>query len=698
MGPDLTADDAWKIYLTTDDIAGVASRSEALGAEVRSPVVPVADLGGNMVLTDPTGATVGAWQPGTFPGFTALNEPGAPSWFELFTRDFTGALEFYRTVFHWKTQIEGDTDEFRYATLCHPETDEPLAGVMDASSFLPDGVPAHWSIYWDVADVDAAVATVVELGGGTRRWAETHPVRTDGHGDRPLRGPVQVAYAAGLTGRPDGPGDVYPRGPTRARRARSGRRATLVVLHNPPCIRGDPMPIATVNPTTGVTEQTFEEISDEEVEHILARAAATFVSYRTTSFEQRAAWMIRAAEILEDEVERVATVMTTEMGKTLVAARAEVLKCAKTCRYMAERSESFLSDEPADAAAVGATSAYARWQPLGPVLAVMPWNFPLWQAMRFAAPALMAGNVGLLKHASNVPQSALFMQELFERAGFPVGAFQTLLISASRVEGVIRDDRVVAVTLTGSGPAGSSVAAIAGEVFKKSVLELGGSDPFIVMPSADVPRAAVVATTARCLNNGQSCIAAKRFIAHVDVADEFERLFVAEMSAQVVGDPMDPGTAIGPLASAQQQQDMIDLVEDAVAKGATVLCGGVVPDGPGYFYPPTVLVGITPEMRLHTEEAFGPVATLYRVADIDEAIELANTSEFGLGSNAWTRDAGEQARFVADLEAGMVFLNGNTTSFPELPFGGIKSSGYGRELTAHGIREFCNLKSVWVGE
>ena len=457
------------------------------------------------------------------------------------------------------------------------------------------------------------------------------------------------------------------------------------------------MAIATINPATGKTERTFEEHSDQEVERILALAATTYRTYRTTSFAQRSGWMVQAATILEVEVDRIGTMMTTEMGKTLAAAKLEVLKCAKACRYFAEHAQSFLVDEPADAVAVGAADAYSSWQPLGPVLAVMPWNFPLWQAMRFAAPALMAGNVGLLKHASNVPQTAIFMQELFERAGFPTGAFQTLLINASRVEAVIRDDRVVAVTLTGSGPAGSSVASIAGDAVKKSVLELGGSDPFVVMPSADLARAAVVATTARCLNNGQSCIAAKRFIAHVDVAEEFERLFVEQMSAQRVGDPMEATTAIGPLANAQQQQDMNDLVVDAVSKGATVLCGGEVPEGPGYFYPPTVLSGITPEMRIHTEEAFGPVATLYRVAGIDEAIELANATEFGLGANAWTRDDAERARFVADLEAGMVFINGNTTSFNELPFGGIKASGYGRELTTHGIREFCNLKSVWVG-
>jgi len=457
------------------------------------------------------------------------------------------------------------------------------------------------------------------------------------------------------------------------------------------------MAIATINPATGKTEQTFEEISDQDVERILAQAAATYRTYRTTSFAQRGAWMMRAAQILEDEVDRIGTMMTTEMGKTLAAAKAEVLKCAKACRYFAEHAEAFLVDEPADAGAVGAADAYSTWQPLGPVLAVMPWNFPLWQVMRFAAPALMAGNVGLLKHASNVPQTAIFMQELFDRAGFPAGAFQTLLISASRVEAVIRDDRVVAVTLTGSGPAGSSVASIAGDAVKKSVLELGGSDPFVVMPSADLARAALVAMTARCLNNGQSCIAAKRFIAHVEVADEFERLFVEQMSAQQVGDPMEATTTIGPLANAQQQRDMVDLVADAVSKGAKVLCGGIVPESNGYYYPPTVLTGITPAMRIHTEEAFGPVATLYRVASIDEAIDLANATEFGLGANAWTRDDGERARFVADLEAGMVFINGNTTSFNELPFGGIKASGYGRELTAHGIREFCNLKSVWVG-
>jgi len=457
------------------------------------------------------------------------------------------------------------------------------------------------------------------------------------------------------------------------------------------------MAIATTNPATGETVKTFTEFTDDQVDHVLARAASTFRTYRRTSFEQRSAWMQRTADIIEDEVDQIAEMMTTEMGKTFAAARLEVLKCAKACRYFADHAEGFLEDEPCDADAVGAASAYARYQPLGPVLAVMPWNFPLWQAMRFAAPALMAGNVGLLKHASNVPQTALFMEELFTRAGFPEGAFQTLLIGSANVEAVLRDDRVVAVTLTGSGPAGSSVASIAGDEVKKSVLELGGSDPFIVLPSADLAKAAEVGTTARCLNNGQSCIAAKRFIVHSAVADEFERLFVERMASRVVGDPMDEDTDIGPLASEQQRTDIVELVEDAISNGAVARCGGTVPEGRGWYYPPTVLVGITSAMRIHTEEAFAPVATVYRVDSLDEAIELANATAFGLGANAWTDDRDEQALLISGLDAGMVFINGNVTSYPELPFGGIKTSGYGRELTAHGIREFCNLKAVWVG-
>lgn len=458
------------------------------------------------------------------------------------------------------------------------------------------------------------------------------------------------------------------------------------------------MAIATINPATGETEKTFDEASDEEIEAALALAAETFASYRRTSFAERSGWMRRAADLLDAEVEQTAATMTTEMGKTLASARQEVQKCAKTCRFYASHAEGLLAEEPADAAAVGAVRAYATYQPLGPVLAIMPWNFPMWQAMRFAIPALMAGNVGLLKHASNVPQTALYIQDVFERAGFPRGAFQTLLVGSGKVERILRDRRVVAATLTGSGPAGQAVAAIAGDAIKKTVLELGGSDPFIVMPSADLARAAKVAAFARTLNNGQSCIAAKRFIVHQAVADDFERLFVEAMSALRVGDPMSETTDIGPLATESGRRDVVELVEDAVGKGARVLCGGQVPPGPGWYYPPTVLAGITPDMRVHAEELFGPVATLYRVAGIDEAIEVANDSVFGLGSNVWTDDEEERARFVADIEAGMVFVNGNTTSYPELPFGGVKTSGYGRELSAHGIREFCNTKSVWVGE
>jgi succinate-semialdehyde dehydrogenase / glutarate-semialdehyde dehydrogenase len=330
------------------------------------------------------------------------------------------------------------------------------------------------------------------------------------------------------------------------------------------------------------------------------------------------------------------------------------------------------------------------------VLAVMPWNFPLWQVVRFAAPALMAGNVGLLKHASNVPQCALYLEDMFRRAGFPEGCFQTLLIGSGQVEAVLRDPRVAAATVTGSEPAGQSVASICGSEIKKTVLELGGSDAFVVMPSADLDLAAEVAVTARVQNNGQSCIAAKRFIVHDAVHDDFARRFVERMAALAVGDPMEDETDVGPLATEAGRNDIEALVGDALDQGATVLCGGQALDGPGWFYQPTVVTGITPEMRIDSEETFGPVATLYRVPDIDAAIELANRTSFGLGSNAWTQDPAEQERFMADLEAGAVFINGMTTSYPELAFGGIKRSGYGRELSDVGIREFCNLKSVWV--
>jgi succinate-semialdehyde dehydrogenase/glutarate-semialdehyde dehydrogenase len=456
------------------------------------------------------------------------------------------------------------------------------------------------------------------------------------------------------------------------------------------------MPIATINPATGETLRTFDAMSEPEIEGRLATAWDAFTRYRRTSFEERAAWLRNAAQILDDEADDIGRMMTTEMGKTWAAAKAEVHKCATACRFYADHAAEFLAPEPADAGAVKAAQAYAVYQPLGPVLAVMPWNFPLWQAMRFAAPALMAGNCGLLKHASNVPQTALFMEDLFRRAGFPEGVFQTLLIGSDQVERVLRDGRVRAATLTGSSPAGRSVAAIAGDEIKTTVLELGGSDPFVVLPSADLAKAAEVATTARCQNNGQSCIAAKRFIVHDDVAGEFERLFVERMSALEVGDPMEDGVDVGPLATEQGRTDVEELVDDAVAKGATVLCGGRRPNTPGWYYPPTVVAGVTPEMRMFAEEVFGPVAQVHRVPDLDAAIALANDTEFGLGSNVWTNDRSEWERFVEEVEAGAVFVNGMTTSYPELPFGGVKSSGYGRELSAHGIREFCNLKTVWV--
>ncbi len=457
------------------------------------------------------------------------------------------------------------------------------------------------------------------------------------------------------------------------------------------------MAITTTNPATGEVIETFEEFSDDQVESALARAAETFRSYRRTSFGERAGWLRAAADLLEAEADEIAATMVLEMGKTLAAAKAEALKCAKGCHYYAEHAEGYLAPVEADAGAVGAVRAYTTYQPIGPVLAVMPWNFPLWQAVRFAAPALMAGNVGLLKHASNVPQCALYLESLFTRAGFPRGAFQTLLIGSGKVAAILDDPRVVAATLTGSGPAGSAVAAAAGKGIKPTVLELGGSDPFVVMPSADLPTAAKVATVARCQNNGQSCIAAKRFIVHSDVAEEFEELFAEALSALVVGDPMAEGTDVGPLATEAGRDDVEELLADAVGKGAKVLLGGTRVAAPGWYFPPTLVTGVTKDMRMYYEEVFGPVATVFRVDSIDEALEIANDSVFGLGSNAWTSDPAEQERFAAELEAGMVFINGMTTSYPELPFGGIKTSGYGRELSAEGIRAFCNSKTVWVG-
>ncbi|MFF8353219.1 NADP-dependent succinic semialdehyde dehydrogenase [Streptomyces chartreusis] len=463
------------------------------------------------------------------------------------------------------------------------------------------------------------------------------------------------------------------------------------------------MPIATVNPANGETLKTYEAMGEEEIERRLQLAEATFRTYRTTTFVDRGRLLIQAANLLDTDQEDIARVMTTEMGKPIKQARAEAAKCAKAMRWYAERAEGLLADEePADSDVKdsGASRVRVRYRPLGPVLAVMPWNFPLWQVMRFAAPALMAGNVGLLKHSSNVPQTALYIEDLFHRAGYTEGCFQTLLIGAGQVDDILRDERVKAATLTGSEPAGRAVASTAGEMIKKTVLELGGSDPYVVMPSADIDRAAQIAVTARVQNNGQSCIAAKRFIVHTDVYDAFADRFVEGMKALVVGDPMLDETDVGPLSSEQGRTDLEELVDDAERSGANVLCGGHRlrrPELPGWYYPPTVLADITREMRIHREEAFGPVATLYRASDLDEAVLIANDSPFGLSSNVWTRDEAEVDRFVRDLEAGSVYVNGMTASHPAFPFGGVKRSGFGRELSGHGIREFCNITTVWQG-
>ncbi|MGC9947327.1 MAG: NAD-dependent succinate-semialdehyde dehydrogenase [Bryobacteraceae bacterium] len=452
------------------------------------------------------------------------------------------------------------------------------------------------------------------------------------------------------------------------------------------------MAIASINPATGETLQVFAPLSAESLDRKLAHAFAAFQTYRRTSFAARAEWLSNAARILEEGKREYGRIMTVEMGKTLKSAVAEAEKCALACRYYAENGERHLADEPI---ATNASRSFVRYQPIGPVLAVMPWNFPFWQVFRFAAPALMAGNVGLLKHSSNVPQCALAIEDIFRRAGFPDGAFQTLLIGAAQTASVLADDRVAAATLTGSEPAGRSVAAQCGDRIKKTVLELGGSDPFIVMPSADLDEAISTAVKARTINNGQSCIAAKRFIVADAVYDEFERRFVETMQALQVGDPMAPTTDVGPLATSAIRDELHAQVERAVASGARLLLGGRTIDGSGYFYAPTVLAGVPRPSDVFHEELFGPVAMLFRVHDAGEAIEWANDSPFGLGSSVWTRVAAEQARFIDEIQAGAVFVNGMVASDPRLPFGGVKRSGYGRELGVFGIREFVNVKTVW---
>jgi succinate-semialdehyde dehydrogenase/glutarate-semialdehyde dehydrogenase len=451
--------------------------------------------------------------------------------------------------------------------------------------------------------------------------------------------------------------------------------------------------IATINPATGEEVKTFEPLGEEEIDRKLSLAAETFREYRKTSFEERSRMLLRAAEILEEEAEDLGRLMTREMGKTLAAATAEAQKCARGCRYYAENAQKMLADEEVE---LEGAKAFIRYQPLGPVLAVMPWNFPFWQVFRFAAPALMAGNVGLLKHASNVPQCALAIEDIIHRAGFPEGAFQTLLISSSQVQAVIDDPRVRAATLTGSEGAGRQVASEAGENIKKTVLELGGSDPFIVMPSAELDEAVNMAVTSRTLNNGQSCINAKRIIVHQEIADEFERRYVESMEALRVGDPMDEDTDMGPLATPEILHDVDSQVRKSVEAGARVLTGGEPMEGPGNFYPPTVITDIPKGSPAYEEEIFGPVASLFRAGDIDEAIAIANDTSFGLGSSSWTNDPDEQERFVNEIEAGMVYINRMTESTPEVPFGGVKNSGYGRELSVFGIREFVNAKTVWI--
>jgi succinate-semialdehyde dehydrogenase/glutarate-semialdehyde dehydrogenase len=456
------------------------------------------------------------------------------------------------------------------------------------------------------------------------------------------------------------------------------------------------MPNATINPATGELVKSFDAHSPREVEAILDRSVTGLADLSRTTFAQRAGWMAAAADLLEADLDELATLVVTEMGKTKASAEAEVTKCAKTMRYYAEHAAGFLADETdVDPAEVSASAARVIYQPLGTVLAIMPWNFPLWQVIRFAAPGLMAGNCGLLKHALNVPQTALYLGDLFARAGFPKGSFQTVLVDGVDVTHLIEDPRIAAVTLTGSVPAGQAVGAAAGGVLKKTVLELGGSDAFIVLPSADLDRAVEVAVTSRTQNSGQSCIAAKRFFVHTDIFDDFTERFTAAMAATRAGDPFDPETSFGPLATERGRTGVHALVEDAVDKGARVLVGGEIPEGPGWFYPATVVTDLTAEMDLATQECFGPVASLYRVSSLKEAVAAANDSQFGLSSAAWTNDEEEIEELTSGLQAGGVFLNGMTVSFPQLPFGGIKSSGYGRELSGHGIREFCNAKTVW---
>jgi succinate-semialdehyde dehydrogenase/glutarate-semialdehyde dehydrogenase len=455
------------------------------------------------------------------------------------------------------------------------------------------------------------------------------------------------------------------------------------------------MAIASVNPSTGETLKEFTAIDSQQIEERLAKADRAFQSHRRTSFAQRAQWLITAANLLEQDKDQLARTMTLEMGKLLGAAEEEITKCARGCRFYAENAERFLAQHEIQ---TETALNYVRYEPIGPVLAIMPWNFPFWQVFRFAAPALMAGNVALLKHAGNVPQCALAIEDIFRRAGFAEGVFQTLLIETAQVRAVIDDPRVKAVTLTGSEVAGSEVASAAARQIKKSVLELGGSDPFIVMPSADLEAAVKTGVAARVQNAGQSCIAAKRFILAEPIYDRFINDFVEKMRSLKVGDPLDPATEIGPLATETILKGVDEQVQKSIAGGAKLLTGGKRIDRPGFFYEPTVLADIPRESPAYREEIFGPVACFFHAANAREAIQIANDSSFGLGASAWTNDPEEKDRFAKELETGMVFINSMVASDPRLPFGGAKRSGFGRELGVKGIREFVNIKTVSMAD
>ena len=453
------------------------------------------------------------------------------------------------------------------------------------------------------------------------------------------------------------------------------------------------MTIATINPATGKTVRTFEPYSDARINQTLDRAVAAFQRNRRMTFAERATCMRKAADILNAECRELGRIMTIEMGKPIKAAVAEAVKCATACSYYADNAGKFLADQPVR---MDDGENWIAFQPLGVVLAIMPWNFPFWQVFRFAAPALMAGNVGILKHASNVPQCALAIEDIFLRAGFTEGAFQTLLIGTDKVEGIIADRRIAAVTLTGSEGAGRAVASAAGKNLKKSVVELGGSDPFVVMPSADLDAAVSTAVTARMINNGQSCIAAKRFIVHEKIYQDFVDRFVTRVAKVRVGDPMDEQTELGPLATAAIRDDLDQQVKASVSAGALVLTGGKRLDRDGYYYKPTVLAEIPAGAPAASEELFGPVASVFRAKDISDAIAIANGTTFGLGASAWTNDRAERDQFVTEIESGLLFINGMVASDARLPFGGVKNSGFGRELGEFGIREFVNIKSVRV--